>query len=172
MAATIEFDYFGASATEPAGVSAEAGWKMNREDTQSGTTPIPIPTALGQNFSWYKQFALKVTVAGGSLSNFTIKMNSAPTAGCREWWKSAATYVQASGANKPADDATANGNAPTGYTAVSQTAQQWYAGPISGGTTGRKGDFLLIALGIGYDYTGGGNSNLALPNMTATYDEA
>lgn len=173
MAATLEFDYYGASSTEPTGANAESGFKFAREDTQSGSaTNIPIPTATGQNFSWYKLFALKVTAIGGTLTNFTAKLNTAPTTGFRLWFKSLASYTQPTGANKPVDDGTANGAAPSGYTALSTSIQQWYAGPISGGTTGRKGDFLALVLGVGFDYAGSGGINAGLPNITISYDES
>lgn len=182
MAATVTFYYYGASASEPAGASAEGGWKFNREDTQSGTTPIPIPTATGQNFSWHKNFAFNVSGTGTNLSNFTIKAASAYNVtgppnlvGLRLWWAAKSTYTQSTSAHLT-DSASSNSTAPTNdmsvtFAAVTTTAQQWYAGPIAAGA-GRKGDFLYLALGVGYDYVQGGNSNFTLPNMTAAYDEA
>lgn len=172
-AATVEFDYFGGNASEPAGVSAESGWRFTLADAQNSTTaPVAIPGSTGQNFSWYFLFAFKVTGAGGTLSNFCIKLNSALTTGIRVYFKALAAYAQPTGANKPADDGASNSTAPSGYTAMTTSAQQWYAGPVSAGTTGRKGDFCQMCAGVGYDYVGGGNGNLAIPNMTAYYDES
>lgn len=179
MVATVNFYYYGASASEPAGANAETGWKFNREDTQSGTSPIPIPTATGQNFSWHKNFAMNVSGTGTNLSNFTIKCASAYNAGSyvglRLWWAAKSTYTQSTSAHLT-DSASSNSTAPTNdlsvtFAAVTTSPQQWYAGPIAAGA-GRKGDFLYLALGVGYDYVQGGNSNFGLPNMTAAYDEA
>lgn len=177
MAAVVRFDYYGASASEPAGVTAESGWKFNRADTQSGTDPIPIPTATGQNFSWHKNFALNVTTQFASnISNFTIKAASSydvigppDLRGLRLNFKSNSSYVQSALVAATAG----NDDTPSGYTGLVTTSpQQWYAGPVSANSTGRKGDFLVMCLGVGYDYTQGGNSNFTLPNMTAAYDEA
>lgn len=176
MAATVYFYYYGPGGTAGTGSSAEAGWKFNREDTQSGTTPIPIPTATGQNFSWHKNFGFRVdTGFASNISNFTIKAaqtyntNAALNlTGLRLWFKSNSSYVQSAVVGATAG----NGDTPSGYTAVTTSPQQWYAGPISASTTGQKGDFLVLALGVGYDYVQGGASNFALPNMTAAYDEA
>lgn len=173
-AAVVRASYYGASATEPAGVTAETGIKFNREDTQVGTTgPIPIPNAAATNFSWYKQLALEVTTIGTTnITNRTVKQASAPSAGLKLHFKYAATYAQASGANKPADDGTTNDVTPTGYTAMTGTAQGYDAASVSTGSTGRNGGFCLVALGVSYLYTGGAGSAVALPNIELGYDEA
>lgn len=119
--------------------------------------------------------AFKVTGAFASnLSNFTIKRTSGsePT-GIYEYFKGVAqaSYVQAATGNQVADGGT-NGAVPATYTAMTTSAQQWYAGPVSANSTGLKGDMVYLLLGVGYDYVGGGNSNLSLTGLTAAYDEA
>lgn len=172
MAATVEFRYF-SGASIGSGASAESGFKFNREDTISGTTPVPIPTATGTNYSFYKVMGLYVTATGGTLSNYTIKANSAQPTGIYLYFKAvaAASYVQAATGNQVAAGGT-NGAVPATYTLMTTTAQQWDATGASAGTTGQKGLTVWLLLGVGYDYVSGGNSNLALSNMTVTYDEA
>src|SRR5688572_13479213 len=103
MAATVRVDYYGASASEPAGSTAESGITFNLEDTKTGTTaPVQIPTATGTNFSWLKQIALNVTASDSTtLSNRRIKMNSSPTTGLAIHFLQSGTYVQAASGNKP-----------------------------------------------------------------------
>lgn len=171
MAATVRCSYYGASATEPAGVTAETGIKLARADAQTSTTPTPIPTATGTNFSWYMLLALEVTVAGATaITNRNIKAASAFTTGLEVCFKDQATYTQPSGANKPADAGT-NGNVPTGYTGVTTSNQLWDNTSHSTGSTGRNGDFCQIAGGVDNTFTGGGG-NAALPDLDFTYDEA
>jgi hypothetical protein len=103
-----------------AGVTAEGGIKMNREDTLTGTTPIPIPTATGTNYSWIKNLALDVTTTGTTnISNRRIYFGSAPSTGLFGFYKSVATgsYAQAASGNLPAASGS-NGATPAGYTAL------------------------------------------------------
>src|SRR5687767_14388984 len=106
MAAVIRASYYGGNASEPAGASAEGGIKWNREDSQSGaSTPIPVPTATGTNYSWIKNLALEVTTVANpatAITNRNIKLASAPSTGLTQGWKAAA-YAQPTSGNKPAD---------------------------------------------------------------------
>ena len=67
MASTVRIGYWNGAAptftgASDSGVTAEAGFKFNREDTLSGTSgTIPIPTATGTNYSWIKNLGLEVT---------------------------------------------------------------------------------------------------------------
>ncbi|GEM_PF-7060248 len=172
MAATVRASYYGASATEPAGVTAETGIKMNREDTQSGTTAIPVPTTTGTNYSWIKQIALEVTAtAATNISNRKISQASTPATGLAYFFKAAASYTQASSANMPAASGS-NGATPTGYTAMSGTGQVFDSTSVSAGSTGRNGGFCVLVLGVDNTYTGGAGSAIALPNLLLQYDEA
>lgn len=178
MPVTMQAQYFGASATEPAGANAETGIKFNREDTQSGTTPIPIPTtASGTNYSWRKNLALSVTAtAATTISNRRLYLASAPATGLELFFKAASTYTQASSGDKPADDATTNGVDPAGYTAITATtlagAHVWHATGVSGGSSGRNGDFLVALLGVSANFAGGAGSATSLPSISAAYDES
>src|SRR3954464_15517345 len=100
MAATVRASYFGGAGSEPAGVNAETGAKLNRDDTLTGTTPIPIPTATGTNYSWFKNLALEVTtLAATAISNRKLSLSGAPSAGLTLHFKAAA-YTQPTGGNQ------------------------------------------------------------------------
>ena len=173
MAATVRASYYGASASEPAGATAETGITFNREDTQTGTTPIPIPNATGTNYSWLKNLALQVTTAAATaITNRKIALASNPSTGLTVHFKAAATYAQAATGNKPTDNATTNDAVPSGYTQMTTTAQVFDAASVSGNSTGRNGGFAQVLLGASNAFTGGANSATALPNMLMSYDEA
>lgn len=172
MAATLRGDYYGANASEPAGVTAETGAKMGRDDTETGTTVVPIPNVTGTNFSWYKQFALDVTGTGSTnISNRNVALSGAASTGLFLFFKAAASYVQAASGNKPADSGS-NGNTPAGYTLLSTSKAVYDAASVSSGSTGRNGGFCLIVMGVDNTYVGGAGSAISLPNALLYYDEA
>jgi len=172
MPATVRVSYYGASGTEPAGVTAETGIKFNREDTQTGTSaPVPIPTATGTNFSWLKNLALEVTgAAATSLSNRKAALASSPTSGLLVHFKYSATYAQAASGNMPAASGS-NGATPAGYTQMTTTPQSYDNASASANSTGRNGGFCQVVLGVDYSYAGGGGQ-ATLPNILISYDEA
>lgn len=171
MAATVRASYFGGAASEPAGVTAESGVKFNREDTQSGTTPIPIPTATGTNYSWLKNLALEVTATSSTaISNRRISMSGAPSAGLTLHFKAAA-YAQPASGNMPAAAGT-NDATPATYTLMTTSTQVYDSASVSTGSAGRNGSMVLIVLGVSNLFTGGAGSATSLPNIIATYDEA
>lgn len=176
MAATVRASIYAASASEPAGATAETGIKFNREDTATGTTPVPIPTtASGTNYSWHKNLALEVTAsAATTLSNRRFYMASTPTTGLYLFWKGVSTYLQA--ALTAADDVATNGLVPSTYALATATslgaAHVWHAAGVSAGSTGRNGDFLRLALGVSSNFAGGAGSATALPNLSLVFDEA
>lgn len=176
MAAVVRASIYAASASEPAGATAEGGIKFNREDTATGTTPIPIPTiAAGTNYSWHKNLALEVTtLAATTISNRRAYLSGAPATGLYLFFKEGTAYVQA--ALTASDEVTTNGAVPSTYTALTATtlggAQVWQAAGVSAGSTGRNGSFLRLALGIGANFAGGAGSATVLPNLLMVYDEA
>lgn len=170
MAATVQARIF----TEGSGANAETGIVFNREDSQSGTTPVPKPTATGTNYSWYKNLALYVTAGGGStsLSNRKARITASPAAGLLLCFKDGgATYVQATGSNKPADNTSANGAVPTGWTQLTTTFQTWDATSVAATNNARNGNFVQVLLGVDATYAGGAGSNIALPTLELQYDE-
>lgn len=176
MAATVRASIYAASASEPAGASAEGGIKFNREDTATGTTPIPIPTvAAGTNYSWHKNLALEVTATSATtISNRRIYKSGAEATGLYSFYKNSASYVQA--ALAAADETTTNGATPSGFSALSATtlagAHVWHSTGVSANSAGRNGNFVQLAVGIGANFTGGAGSATTLPNYILAYDEA
>lgn len=174
MAATVRVSYWnGAGNVAGTGVTAETGIKFNRDNTQTGTTAIPIPTAAGTRFSWPKWTGLEVTTTDTtSLSNRRIRMAAGIATGMALWWQAvvAASYVTPVAV--AAADTGANGSTPAGYTAMTTSDAVYQAASVSAGSTGLNGGFVELALGVDFLYVGGASSNAAVPTLTYTYDEA
>ncbi len=172
MSATTRIDYFGASASEPAGVTAETGLTFALEDNQTGdTNKLNVPTAAGTAFSWIKNLALKVTAtAATTISNRKVKLNSAPATGLDLQFKGTATYAQPASGNKPADTGS-NGSVAAGYTALTTAYQTYHATGVSAGSTGRNGDFCVLVAAVSATFAGGGGL-ATLPDIGFAYDEA
>lgn len=175
--ATLRADYYGASGSEPAGSTAETGIVFNREDSKTGTTPIPIPTSTGTNYSWRKNLALNVTGAGATtISNRRVYLSALPSTGLSLFWKASNTYTQSSSADAPSDVTSGNAVTPSTYSALTATtlgtAQVWDNASVSAGSTGRNGQFLVLLLGVGANFAGGAGSGTALPTVNLAYDEA
>lgn len=172
MAATVRMSY--ASGAGPTLATAETGIKYNQEETLAGTSaPIPRPTATGTEFSWPKVFRLEVTASDSTTgSNFRVSYSgSAPATGLALWWKDdGASYTQVSA---EADSPTgSNGSTPTGYNDLTSSTEVYDATGASFGTTGGKGDYFRVALGVSNNYSGGAGSAIALPSLVLTYDES
>ena len=154
--------------------NAETGAKFNREDTLAGTTPIPIPTTTGTNFSWIKNFVLAVTVAGTTnITNRRISMSGATSTGLQLFWKAVAvaSYVQATSGSKPADSGS-NGATPAGYTLMTTSAVQYDNTSVATSSTGPNGSMAVCDFGVDNTYTLGAGNAIALPSLVITYDEA
>lgn len=172
MAATWRIGY--ASGAGPSLANAETGIVYNQEESLAGTTaPIPRPTATGTEFSWPKVFRVEVTGTDSTtLSNLRVSYDgSAPAAGLALWWKDdGASYTQvAAEADSPSGS---NGATPTGYNDLTATPEVYDATGASAGTTGGKGDYFRVALGIDNTYAGGAGSDIALPDLEVTLDES
>lgn len=172
MAATVQLSI--ATGAGPTVVLADT-IKHSREDSKVGTTAIPVPTTAGVNYGWYKTLYFDVTVVASpatSISNRTLKIDSAMSTGLREFFKTAASYVQATNANRPADTSGSNTATPAGYTICTTTSQQYDGASASGGTLGRNGAYGLLVLAVGADYGLGTSTAASMPSMTWQYDEA
>lgn len=182
MAATIRVSYYGASAGEPAGSTAETGITFSRSDAKvpaAGTAPTPIPTATGTNYSWIMLLAFEVTATDTtSINNRTVRYATSVTAGLALFFGNTSTYRQPASGNKPADSGSAGpatptpagANAPGSYTGLTTSAQQWDNTTTATSSTGRKGNFCELVFGADNSYAGGGGQ-AALPNLTMAYDE-
>jgi len=181
-AAVCRLDYYnGSSPTftggSYAGVTAEGGIKFNLDDTLTGTTPIPIPTATGTNFSWIKNLALDVTTAGTtSISNRRIYLGSSPSTGLNVFYKSVVTgsYAQAASGNRPTASGS-NGATPAGYTVMATSlggSTAYDASSVSSATQGVNGSLAVCVAAVDFSFAGGPGSATALPNILLSYDEA
>ena len=181
MPATVQAQYFGASATLPAGANAETGITFNRVDTQTGTTPVPIPVTAGVNFSYLKALALAVTATSTTtISNRTVRVSGSLSAGLGLHWKTVtqanwgASLDQTSASKAPADTTGANnaGTAPSGYTATTTSAVQFDNTSQATTATG-IGTVPLLATLLAVDATyAGGPGSASLGNLVLAYDEA
>jgi hypothetical protein len=184
MAATVKAYAF--NSTGPTATSADsadsASFKIGRDDTVISTTPVPIPTATGTNFSWRKYLGLYVTAGGGatSLLNRGVKASGAMPTGISLWQSAVTTYVQAT-----TTQGTAAGNRPTdsasnGATPANQTDVTWVAMTTSNVTydattnatanTTINGKYLALVLGVDNTCVSGGGTT-SLGNITLQYDE-
>lgn len=153
----------------------------NVDSDASGTSPLfgtddavqssnaqTIPSDTGTTFACPKAFFLNVTSAGSTtISNRKAKLSEACATGMTLSFKALGTYAQQSA---PADSASA-GAVPTGFTALTTSLQTWDSGSDSSASTGKSGDYLLVALSVDNTYTGGANSSADLPNIVLSYDE-
>lgn len=174
MAATIRISYYGGSAGEPAGATAESGFKMNKADSLSGTTPIAKPTATGTAFSYVKQLALEVTGTGTTtIGTLQVKRSTTMSTGLGLHFYGNASYLDQTGGTGAGSDSGSDGATPTSYTAMTTSYQTYDATTgISTGSTGRKGTFCRLALGVDSTYAGGAGTAISLPDVLLSYTEA
>ncbi len=183
MPATVRASYYGASASEPAGVSAEGGVTFSESDAQApaaGVSPVQIPGSTGTAYSWIMLLALEVTAtAATTISNRKIKLASSMTSGLALFFAQQPTYRRPASGNAPADSGSAGpatptpvgADAPGSYTAMTTSLQTWDSGSDSAGATGRSGDFVELVFAVDNSYAGGGGQ-ASLPNLNLSYDEA
>lgn len=127
---------------------------MNREDTVSGTTPIPTPSSTGTNFSWVKSVQPEITATGGlTMTNIRVgKVTAESVTGLKLWHNTAnAVYTQATGAPSATGDnnvtaPTINGDTGVAVPLITAPPAAYSAGPHS--TTGRKGNIVELVVGI------------------------
>lgn len=162
--------------------NAETGAKFNREDTLTGTTPIPVPTATGTNFSWRKVFVLAVT--GTSTTNITnrrVNKSGAESTGLALYYRhyAVASYVQSSGTTMPvasgsngATPAAAGLPATPAYASLPTSATLYDNTSVATSGSGPNGELVDIVLGVDNLYVGGAGTAIALPNLLIVYDEA
>jgi hypothetical protein len=177
----LQAQYFGASSSLPAGANAETGAIFNRTDSLSGTTPVPIPVAAGNAFSYLKAFQLAVTATSTTtINNRTVRVSAGLATGLGMHWKTdtqanwSATFDQSSASKAPTDTSGTNsaGTAPSGYTLTTTSAVQYDNTSQVSSSTG-IGTTLLLAMLIAVDATyAGGPGSASLGNIILGYDEA
>jgi hypothetical protein len=157
----------------PTWANAETGVSFSLDDSATGTTPVQIPTATGTNYSWIRNLALRVTVAGTtSINNRRISMATSPATGLTLHWKqvAVASYAQAASGNRPSASGS-NDATPSGYTAMTTTPAVYDNTTVVTSSTGANGDMAVCVCGVSFLFVGGPGSATALPNLTMTYDE-
>lgn len=181
-AAGVQAQWFGGSSSLPAGVNAETGVTWNREDTQTGNTPIPIPSSAGVNFSYLKVLQLAVTVAATTttlINNRTVRSSAGLATGLAFHWKTDtqanwnATFNQQSANKAPADTVGSNnsGSTPSGYTTMTTSPVQ-YDNTSQNPTVLGIGTLLLMGITLAVDgLYGGGPGTAVLGNVILSYDE-
>ena len=183
MAAVTQFRVWDGAGPTSHDVTAGTGTvSFSRADAYNDTaSPITIPGAGARKFSYIRYGSLYTNTGGGTttLSNLRASLASGAAAGLTVHFQGQTTYAQNNGTqgtaagNYPADDAVTNGAAPTGYTAMTTSAQVYDATGGAATNGAKSGKYLqLVAAVDGTNFTGGGNLNTALPNITITYDEA
>ena len=171
MAAVVRASY--GSSTGPTLVTAESGFKFNREESVAGTTPVPKPNASGTNYSFNKPLTLEVLTGDATaISNRRLHRNAAPAAGITMWYRDDADTYQRGNAVAAADNGTTNDATPSGYTTMPSSATVYDAASDSAASTGRSGDYLSVATGLSNLYLGGASNNVSVPSIILTYDEA
>jgi hypothetical protein len=171
-AATVQAQI--ATGASPSWANAEGGIKFNLADSATSTTPVAIPTTTGTNFSWIKNLALSVTVAGTTaITNRTVKLSGSPSTGLALFFKdvAVASYAQAASGNRPTSSGS-NGATPSGYTAMTTTAQQYDNTSHATSATGPNGDMCVVVMGVDNLYTAGAGNAVSLPDITLSYDES
>ena len=173
MAAAVCQGQLGTGATV-SWANAETGITFNLADSATSTTPVGIPTATGENYSWIKNLVLAVTTTGTTtISNRRVSMSGSATTGLYLYWQAVAvaSYAQAASGNRPASVGT-NNTTPSGYTAATTSTAVYDSSSVASSSTGPNGKMCVMVAGVDNTYTGGAGSATALPNIVLTYDEA
>ena len=153
MAMTTQIDEL--TGAGPTSTAVSSG-TMNREDTVSGTTPIPVPSATGTNFSWIKTYIMEITATGGlTMTNIRVgKVAAEATAGTKLWHVTShaiGSYVQAAASPTPTGDnnitpPTLNGAASSEIQPITTPPSVYAAGPFA--STGQKGNLVEVSCGV------------------------
>ena len=151
---------------------------ITKDDSNVGTTPIPIPTVTGTAYSQEIVLGLGIVTAASPVSAISARqlaLGSGMNSGIYLFPKTAndSTYVQ--GAVAPANGGTA-GAVPTNYSAAMTTTPATYdATSVSGTVTSNasgataNGAFQRVILGV--DQTVTTTGTVTLPNLSLSYTE-
>lgn len=183
MAAVV--NVYCATGAGPTYATAEGGvLKFGLDDTITSSTPVPIPTALGTNFSWQKNLRLYCVSGGGSTSLLNRKAylsGAVSDAHCGVYYLTTftSTYTQANttqgtaAGNRPASTGAALA-APTNFTAMptsSGAAVTVDSSTIAATNATANGNLLTLVIGVDNSFAAGAGA-FSLPNIMVQYDEA
>jgi len=162
--------------------------RYNRQDDEAAGSPVIIPSVgngLKSGYSNYKLLRLVVTTAGTTaLSNFRVAKDAAEASGLKLFVLTTppSSYTQCTGTsgsagNRPADSASALAatpapDTPASYSVLPQLASTFTvdAGSFASSSTGGKGNYAQLLLGVSDQYAGGAGLP-ALPALIWRYDE-
>lgn len=179
MAATTNINrYTGAGG---AGASVAAGLKLTRDDSNTGTTAVPIPPTgtPATNFSFPAVIALYVSSGTGStLSNKRVYQSGGNPTGFQLFHNSdattpatSATYTQQNAA--VASTSTAISTPPAGYvamtTSTSGTVFDATGATIANAGSGIASKYMYVVMGA--DQTATTTGNVTLASINVLYDE-
>ena len=176
MPAVVRVSWYGASATEPAGVTAESGVSLDRSDSQQGSEPVLLPTTTpGTSYSFIKQVALEVlTTAATTLSNGSVRATAVMPPGIAWMYKASDTY-QGTAGGPPAslEESGSNPAVPSGFAVPTTSPAVYSTLGMSTGTTGRKGPFVQLVGGLSREYARlwAAHGIVKLPSLVMSYDE-
>lgn len=173
MAMTVQIDIATGAGPSFAQITAA---KWNTEDTAAGTTAIATPTSTGTNFSYVKSMQINITATGSlSMTNVKVgKVAAETTTGTKLWHTTEhASYTQASAApGATGDNNTTAPNINSGSAEAAMpligSASVYSAGAHS--TTGRKGNYVEVCLGVDATNTTAGGS-VATPTLRWQWTE-
>lgn len=171
--ATVRAYWFGASATLPAGSSAEGGCTFSLDDALAGSTPVVIPNSTGTVYSWFKNLGLDVTSTGTTnMSNRNIDTLASLTTGLFLYYQAvaSASYSQPSGSNLPTASGS-NGHTPSGYTLLSTSESQYDNSSVATSSTGLNGKLCQCVFGVDNTYVSGAGSSVSCSSIQMLYDE-
>lgn len=175
-ATTVIYRYTGAG---PTGADVSAGIKFTRDDSNTGSTPVPIPPSgtAATNFSYYASIALYVTAnTGSTISNKRIYYTGSMPSGFQLFSQTAATSPAASNSYTQCTaavtaTATTVATPPTGYAAMttSTAGTVFDASSAVISTNTIASYYCRVCLGV--DNTATTTGTVSLPTIYILYDE-
>lgn len=177
MAMTVIIDILtGAGPTATRVDNQSPGFLFNREDTRTGTTAVPTPTATGTNFSYVKSFQPNITVTDSlNMTNLRVgKVTNESATGLKIWaYTGHAAYTQATTAPTSTADnnltaPTVNGASASALELITTPPAVYGAGPFS--STGRKGNIVELTLGV--DVQNSLSGQQTTPSIRFTWNES
>ncbi len=129
---------------------------MNREDTATGVTTIPIPDNPGTNFAWVKSCIVNISATGGlTMTNIRVGLVSDEAAGGTKLWHvtsvALGSYTQAAASPASTGDnnvtaPTLNGNTGVDVPLINSSPAAYAAGPFAG--VAQVGNLVELSLGV------------------------
>lgn len=179
MAATTAIYRF--TGAGPSSAPVAGGLKLTRDDSNVGTTPVPIPPvgSAATNFSFPAVLGLQVTNGTGSaISNKRLYQSGSLPTGMQLFHNTEGTSpptsaVYAQQTTYVAATTTTVATPPTGYVAMTTnaagTAYDTTSQTVGNGNNALAGKYVLVVFGA--DNTATSTGNVTLPTINLIYDE-